>query len=49
MENIKIIFDFCTQIMRIRIDLYDYSVSLFSVIVFVFLGGIIIGFLRHFS
>lgn len=49
MENIKIIFDFCTQIMRINIDLYGYSVSLFSVIVFVFLGGMIVAFLRHFS
>ncbi len=49
MENIKIIFDFCTQIMRIKIDLFGYSISLFSVIVFVFVGGIIITLLRHFS
>ena len=49
MENIQIIFDFCTQIMRININLYGYSVSLFSVIVFVFLAAMIIKLLRHFS
>lgn len=49
MEDIKTIFEFCTQIMRIKIDLFGYSVTLFSVIVFVFVGGIIITFLRRFS
>ena len=44
MEYIKMIFNACAQIWRINIDLFGFSVSLREVIIFVFLGGLLLHF-----
>lgn len=48
MNFIKIIFLACTQIIRTNVDLFGFNVSVSQVIVFVFIGCLLIKFIRSF-
>ena len=45
MDSLKTIFDFCTNIMSINLDLFGYNITLLQVMVFSILGSIILKFL----
>lgn len=48
MENINIIFSGCSQILKYHMNLFGYSVSLFNVLAFVFVGGILFKIIKSF-
>lgn len=45
MNDIKVIFDFCTNILSINLNLFGYDITLLQIMVFSILGFIIAKFL----
>lgn len=48
MEFIRAIFNFCSEILRFPIYLLGYRISLFEVVIFIFLGLLLIRFVHFF-
>ncbi len=42
MDNLRILFNFCADVMRINIPIWGYNFNLFAVVAFVFAASLIL-------
>lgn len=47
MSDVSMIFNACTEIMRYKVNLCGYDVSIMQAIVFAFLGGVLFSLIKE--